>query len=251
MNMRNIQEKNVLILTTCDGERYKPMIDTTEELHRKYAAKHGYEYARVDGVIRGFKPWHATFNRIYLLQSLLSKPTQKQYDWVLYMDADAVIVDLEKPLDEFLDDNYAIVACRGSVDDPLNTWNINIGVCFFNLNHPQITQIVGLWRGLYEKVPDTVLQGEQEGIFDDLCAHVNDQDMLCLILYQEQYRGAAKVYRGDEHNKFNYSGNFIKQVLRDGKKNSIESRVQQLQALVKNQTNLSSVSKIKPYSNLL
>lgn len=276
----NNHKKKVLILTTCDGVRYKPMIDVTEDLHKKYASKHGYEYARVDGVVRGFKPWHATFNRIYLLQSLLAQnigqnigqnngqnngsSSTPQYDWVLYMDADAVIIDFDKRLDEFLDDNYAIVACRGSVDDPEVTWNLNIGVCFFNLRHPQIAQIINIWHNLYENVPDHVLQGEREGVFDDLCAHVNDQDMLCLILYQEQYRGLAKVYRGSDHNKFNYSGNFIRQVLRDGKKNTVDSRVEQLRALVDatkssiiNQktstvvSESSSKTRVLKYSNLL
>jgi hypothetical protein len=216
------------MLTTCDGPRYGPMIDTTEKLHKRYAAKHGYDYERFDGVVRGFKPWHATFNRIYLLQKTIERGG---YDWVLYMDADSVIIDMNRSLDEFLDDRYAIVSCRGSSDDPNVTWNLNIGVSFFNLRHEHTPVIISMWRQLYESVSDDVLKGEQEGVFDDLCAHVNDQDMLCLILFK-QFRDAAKVYRGEEHNAFNYEGPFIRQILRNGRKNTVAERVTELRALV-------------------
>jgi hypothetical protein len=220
--------KRVLLLTTCDGERYKPMIDATEELHKRYARKHGYDYKRYDGVVRGFKPWHATFNRIYLLQHLVAEGV---YDWVLYMDADAVIVDFNQSLTEFLDDRYAIVSCRGSSDDEQITWSLNIGICFFNLKHPHTKLIINKWRMIYENVPDDVLKGEKEGVFDDLCAHINDQDMLCVILFQE-FRGAAKIYRKEQHNRFNYDGPFIKQIIRNGKGNTVADRLEEINRLV-------------------
>lgn len=235
---------NVHIIQTCDGDVYKPMMDITEPLHRQYAKRYGYTYSRYDGIKRGFKPWHAAFNRIYLVLEIMddmakkkssreNKESQKSQniDWILYMDADAVIVNLDKSVDSFLDNRYALVACRGSIDDPKITWNINNGVMFYNLNHPHTRIILEKWKTLYENVNDTFLQNEPEGVFADPIKHVNDQDMLCFVLYQEEYRKSARIYRGPQHNVFNYSGPFIQQVLRCST-NTIESRIDNVKSLV-------------------
>lgn len=89
------------------------MLDYSERVARVYANLHGYDYLRYDGIKRGCKGHHATFNRIYLLENQI---LEGKYDWVLYIDADDIIVDLKKPLDEFLKDEYAVVGCTGGDD---------------------------------------------------------------------------------------------------------------------------------------
>lgn len=220
--------KNTVIVQTSDGHRYKPMIDATQELHKRYASRHGYDYFRFDGVKRGLKPWHAAFNRVYIIEELIK---EGKYDWVLYMDADAVIIDLSKSLSEFLDDRYSIVACRGSSDDPTVTWNVNNGIIFFNLRHPSTLPIIMLWKAMYENHSLEQLAAEAEGVFNDSSKHINDQDMLCMILYHK-FRNAAKVYRGEEHNKFNYLGPFIQQILRRPGWNT-EDRIEDIKEKVK------------------
>lgn len=92
----------------------------------------------------------STFNRIFLLYEELQKGV---YDWVLYMDADAIIIDSNKPLDEFIDDNdKVIVACRGATDDPNNYWDINIGTCFYNVKHNLIHPIISLWLSIFHQM---------------------------------------------------------------------------------------------------
>ena len=223
-----MSSQKVIIIQTSDGVRYKPMMDITEALHRKYCQRWGYEYRRFDGIKRGFKPWHAAFNRIYMVLELLAEGT---YDWILHMDADGVIVDIHKSLSEYLDPGFALVACRGSTDDPNVTWNVNNGIMFINARHPDTRAIFEIWKRLYENVKDDVLQGEPEGIFMDCSKHVNDQDMLCLILFQERFRKAAKIYRGEQHNAFNYGGPFIRQIIR-GLNNTTESRIDEIRRLV-------------------
>lgn len=219
----------VLILQTSDGARYKPLLDATEAHHRAYARRRGYDYARFDGVKRGAKPWHAAFNRIYLLQDLLKA---REYDWVLYMDADAVVVDPARGVERFLDDSKAFVACRGATDDPRIWYNVNNGVAFFNMRHPATPGILDAWRRLYERVPMAVLEAEPEGVFDDVTKHVNDQDMLSAALVRTPaLQHAIKVYRGEEHNAFNYHGPFIQQILR-AEVAGLEARLRKLRQLV-------------------
>lgn len=214
--------KKVLILQTSDEVRYKPMIDATEELHRAYAARYDYDYARFTGIKRGTQSWNACFNRIFILQDLL---TEGKYDWVLYMDADTVIVDLDQKLDEFLHEDHALVVCRGASDDPAVNWDINNGVAFYNMRHAHTPQIIFLWSKLLESF---IVGG---GLEQEPTAAYQDQDMLAGVL-QHKFPSSAKVYRGDEHNKFNYDGPFIKQILRNHGKDLAERTVY-LKALAK------------------
>jgi hypothetical protein len=178
----------VLIVRTADKNEYKQLLDATEQHHRRYARMHGYSYMRYDGVVRGMKPWHAAFNRI-LLESVLSK---KHFDWVLYMDADAVIVDLSKRLDTFLSHQHAIVACRGVSNDSSITWDINNGIALYKLRHPAMSDIVFLWRQTFESIPMDALSAEKQGAFDRCGTHIDDQGLLQNIIHQ-YFRGVVQL----------------------------------------------------------
>jgi hypothetical protein len=218
--------KKVLLLQTCDGVVYKPMLDLTESHHKNYCNKHGYDYRRYDGVIFGKFPWCSTFNRIFLLKKILE---ENKYDWVLYIDADAVIVDLEKNLDEFiLDDSKALVACRGTSDNPLVFSDINIGVCFYNMRHQFMPFIIQDWLNLVNLIPKDWNELDED--FQLGKNKYDDQFMLCNIIQQRMDSHDVTVYRGEDRDKFNYQGPFIQQVLRvdvNGVKNRCE-RIEQL-----------------------
>lgn len=47
-------------------------------------------------------------------------------------------------VEDLLDDQYAVIGCRGG-EDPVDWWDINIGVAFFNLKHPDIGRIISRW----------------------------------------------------------------------------------------------------------
>lgn len=212
----------VTILQTCDGTHYKPLLDISEQVCQTYAKKHGYLYRRCDGIFRGTKPWHAQFNRIYLLQQAL---TTGIIDWVLYMDADTLFVDLSKPLDEFLDSRYAVIGCRGGQDDPHAHWDVNSGVLFFNMRHPAMQAILAGWQRQYENVPLEKLDQETPDKFYGF-DHINDQYMLQVMLCQ--YKPPVTLnYQGERMNAFNYDGNFIQQVLRQPGK-TLDERISEM-----------------------
>lgn len=217
----------VLILQTCDGVWYKPMLDTTEPFHRMYAARHGYDYIRFDGLKRGMKPWHATFNRMYMLRDVLK---EGKYDWALYVDADCVICDFAKTVDEFIVSTAAFVACRGASDDPNVFWDFNAGVMFINMRHAQMPAILDAWINLYEKVPLKTLEDERDDAFD---RHANqfadDQSFLQAIV---RHLGPTSIKReyGERAEVFNYGGPYIKQILRAESK-GVDDRLGKIQAL--------------------
>lgn len=125
-------------------------------------------HTHTDGLAKGRQAWHATYNRIYLLNELYRLRHQHRHRWVLFMDpgkqgleemvcvskpvddhfsltypphtipqnvyhTDAVFVDPKLSVEDLLDERYAVIGCRGG-DDPSMWWDINIGVAFCTWN---------------------------------------------------------------------------------------------------------------------
>jgi len=217
---------SVLILQTSDGVRYKKLLDITAPINSAYAEQHGYAYKRWDGikVAPTEQRFWATFNRIYLLLEELDAGT---HDWILYMDADALVYDGAKPVTEFITNDKAVVACRGG-DRHSNTWDINTGVVFYNMRHPRIRIILEAWLELFL----TEYEQGSSSTDGDWDFHVGnlpaEYPFIQRILMSDA--SLCKVYRGEQHNAFNYDGPFIKHVLRN-KKDSIDVRADKLSTL--------------------
>jgi hypothetical protein len=221
--------QSVLILQTCDGTRYKPLLDLAEQAGQAYADKHGYSYRRYDGIKVGQMPWHATFNRIYLLEEELKNKT---HDWVLYMDADTCFSGLEQSLLPFINKrNYAVLGCRGRSNNPAIFWDINAGVLFFNMNHPALPFIISSWKSKFESVPLQIRNEADQHIFEGNGGHLNDQTMLHDILHDFQFP-VSYNYQGVHYNAFNYDGPLIRQILRTNG-NKLEDRIAEMERNVR------------------
>ena len=224
----------ILILQTCDGKYYKPMLDVTQPIHEDYCKRHGYTYCRWDGIKHGPQdiPTFAVFNRIFLLKDICEGG---EYDWVLYMDADCIITDKNRSVTEFLHNDFSIVACRGADDLPSNTYDINSGVLFFNMKHPKTKSLIDEWMSICMiKVTVSTDISSFQSKFDMLAikgGHTSmtaDQEMLHDVLKKDS--SLAYIYKGKDHNIFNYEGKFIKQILRTGK-NSVVERTEYLRKI--------------------
>jgi hypothetical protein len=105
-----------------------------------------------------------------------------------------VFVDPSQGVEQFLDDSYAVVGCRGGLDRA-KIWDINIGVAFFNLQHPDFGGLIREWLWRIKWVPDTRLRkgksdtyvtGEKGMGFPDdqqvrvyVCASVSGSECAC------------------------------------------------------------------------
>ena len=224
---------NILVIQSCDGKIYKPMLDLVEPVNRDYCTRMGYGYKRYDGIRLPTKaphPSYAACNRIYLLQDEL---LYNNYDWVLWMDADALVVDPTQPVDEFLDNSRAVIACRGASNAEDNWYDLNNGVCFYNLKHPKTAELVGLWQSYAEAAVKNI---EEKGLSDQVSwdiknpVRISDQHLLHKAIRTIGDHKLCKIYVGKEYDLFNYSGRFIKQVLRC---ETFEARMNYIQKLVK------------------
>jgi len=198
------------VIQTSDDRRYLPMLQASERLTRAFCARHGYPYTVFTGMKRGRAPVHAAYNRIFMLDELLA---QGHRDWVLYMDADAYIQDMDFDVDAYLAENAAqgfdFIAAEASVHLP-QIWCINNGVYFINLGSEAGQRIVLLMRHLV----DTLVPPEY---WDDPNAGwapegYDDQNMLYGVLARDEpVQGRIKKESGA---LFNYRGRFIAQCLR-------------------------------------
>ncbi|WP_020205089.1 hypothetical protein [Cupriavidus sp. WS] len=143
-------EDDIIVMQTSDASsRYFDMMMLTARTARRYCEHHGLRYQGFIGLKRGNRAWHATYNRIDLLQELIQRDHR---GWVLYVDADAWIVDMTFDLRGYLRDKqgYAMIAApAGHVRDFF--WNVNIGVMLFNLGHPFTRRLVRDWEAFLSR----------------------------------------------------------------------------------------------------
>jgi hypothetical protein len=151
-NITTLRRKLLIAQYVGGGEDYLEMMELSAKASRAYARKWNCDYLQQKGVIIGWKPEHATYNKPAVLRMALSR---KCYDTVLLLDADAVIVDHDFDMLELLSEEYMIAARAVDKVDP-HTSNINIGVTLWNLRHPNTHEVLEKWhrrcrRRVYEQ----------------------------------------------------------------------------------------------------
>ena len=209
----------ILILQTCDStSKYNDMLNITSEINKKYCEKHGYGYGEFRGIKRGAHPWHATFNRMYLIQEILN--TKKEYDWVVYIDADAIVTDFNEKLENIIyeHDNQNKVLLICGYGEKSHHTSINAGVFFFNLKHQYSNNVINMWKDLFE-----IMINDEQLLHSPIPWSITSSrlildDQLALSLLINTFAQIGKIddimyrYCGNESGRFN--GRFIKQALR-------------------------------------
>src|SRR6478672_69041 len=145
---RVVSRLRVKFIQTADPTKYARLLEASAPSTRAFCAFNGYEYEAFVGVKRGRHPWHATFNRIDLLDEALDA----DFDgWIVYLDADSFVVDLKFDLAACLKQHSdAPLIARAVVPEKAPTWNINAGVLIFNMKHPQTARLIKTWKRLLD-----------------------------------------------------------------------------------------------------
>lgn len=198
----------ITILQTSDPSFYYPMMVETSKTVARFCQNNGLNYQQFVGLRRGKLPWSAAYNRVYLLKDLLDQGAE---GWVLYMDADAMIVDQHFDLRTYFlhrDHHAAIFNGYCTPDVP---HNINSGGFAINLSHPLGRALVlDYWRAV-ENIPDFdfdhALMWEKDIPEDQLILH--------RILDRYVRQGAADAFLFERSNEgYVNQGPFINQLLR-------------------------------------
>jgi hypothetical protein len=138
----------IKFLQAADPTKYARLLEASAPSTRAFCAIHDYEYEAFVGIKRGSRPWHATFNRIDLLNEALDQ----DFDgWIVYLDADSFVVDLNFDFTAYLEQHAdAPLIARAVIPGKAPTWNINAGVLIFNMKHPQTRSLIRTWKGLFD-----------------------------------------------------------------------------------------------------
>ena len=181
------------------------MLAETSRTVRHYCAKYNYRYESYIGVKRGFFPWQASFNRLYIFEELIRRGVE---GWTVYMDADAYIYDMDFDLRQYLASfggKAFIASPSGSTD---NFWDINNGVFFINLSHPAGRYILRRWKAAYECASDQYVHAAH-----DWNMGLDDQAMLHQVLQDNSH-----LFHEIAHSAWELvnspSASFIRQYLR-------------------------------------
>jgi hypothetical protein len=197
----------ITFLQSTDPAIYAAFLDVTSVTIKEYCARHGTSYHSYMGLIRGTHPWQAALNRIPILKSYVLAGYE---GWIIYVDADAYIADLDFDLAGYLagKSDYAIIAAPSGVTPP-RWWDVNNGVFALNCGHPHGRALVDRWHERLMMNSDEALAGEAKwgDVVDD--QHIFHESLLD-IAGMEQF-----LYRDEGPDPvFNWEHRFIRQRVR-------------------------------------
>lgn len=115
----------LIIQMAYSGSTYAELIALAYPRHVRYALKHGFDYlASIGSTLQQEEPPRGGWEKVFLVQRAL----EQGYDFIAYLDADALIADLSADLREALKDKpFSIGACW----HPGRGGHLNSGVLFF------------------------------------------------------------------------------------------------------------------------
>jgi hypothetical protein len=214
-----------VLIQTSDPVEYAVMLASTSRTTREFCRRHGLEYRDFVGIKNGFWAWHSTYNRIHMMNELLE---EGYGGWLLYLDADAYVFDLEFPIAEYLaaHQQSAMIGVRASA--AAEYWDINAGVLFLNLNHSLARTIVqDMNRRLEEAVRGSDFLSDTWPALDLL---MDDQGILnCALIQNPEWQSAVHYEHQSLMNSMHAS--FIRHRLRSNSPDASE-RLKLIQAEV-------------------
>jgi hypothetical protein len=158
------------LIRTSDHTVYAEMLDITSPNIAAFCQRHDLQYRVFKGLKRGHWDWHSCFNRLYMFEELIAEGHD---GWVIYLDADAFVVDLDFPIGKYLDsksDHAGVLVHSGATPA---YWDVNNGVMFLNLGNPVAKLIVRDWIDRHEKIFN-----ETEYLSRDRPSYFGDQRLL-------------------------------------------------------------------------
>lgn len=131
--------KKFAVCTLAIGEEYKLAVEPSQQTKRDYCSLHGYDYIDDESVYDKSRP--IAWSKLLLIKKYLPK-----YDYVVWIDADAIIMDLTQKLEDkiyLMDDKDLMVIS--------DFYQINSGVIFVK-NTPKALEFIDTWYNKEEYI---------------------------------------------------------------------------------------------------
>jgi hypothetical protein len=176
---------DVRFVQTCDPHQYFDMWAAGSQTVRQYCEKHGYGYEAYIGLKCGHFPWHATYNRIFLLDDLRARNFR---GWLIYVDADAIITDQAFDLLAYLHDKSDFAAVL-SHNGEAHWSQVNCGVMILNYSHPWAESLITKYREMFSLLCEPHLRNAASwGTLPD------DQDLLQYLLVETEQLSRQYIF---------------------------------------------------------
>jgi hypothetical protein len=239
-NNNSNHHPNVLIAQYSGFGDYAKFLNLISPMHQHYAKRHGYDYVilqgtllHIPGILHDCHPNpRATFDKIPLLSMALS--LREKYDYVLILDTDAMIVDLDNIVEwsKILPSDQLLAAQRVWKYDWKNSWDINAGVTLWNLHHPEVETVLNRWTLLSQHGSEN---GSSRDHRETILTKNDDQYFLQTALLETfQWWNRPLVSVTQEFNY--YEGTVVKHFKRDKRSwstNGLEQRLERVQETIR------------------
>jgi hypothetical protein len=196
-------------MQTADAVFYYPLLQETAKTVRGYCLRHGFNYEQYVGIKRGNVPWQASYNRVYMLKEMIDRGVE---GWVLYLDADAYIHDMDFDLAAYLEERSDKAAIFAGYSLGTIPYDINSGGFAVNLSHPVGKSLVLDWYETVRRISDEHFAVAIHWQHD----LANDQHLLFQVLenYVENLDCGGSIIFERSNQSYVNSGPFIRQHLR-------------------------------------
>jgi len=178
--------QDIVLVQSADSVNYFSLLRTTSRINREFCLKHDIDYTCHHGIIRGFHPWQACYNRIYTLQNLIGLGFT---GWYIHLDADAWVHNTNFDIRAYLAgcaDNSMIFAKMASGQK----WDVNDGIFLANCAHPDTREVAAAWQRGAEGISEDSLRAAPNW-YDN---HVPcDQNLLQNVFRRDDERLTAHV----------------------------------------------------------
>lgn len=138
--------KDAVLVQQCysfyHNDDYRPMLDLVRNRHQKYADKWHMDYLTVIGSVKPeWQAWNGGWAKVELVRKMLAQG----YEYVFWVDADAMIVDLNVDLRNGCPDGIGMVKHDGpGTPGP----HLNVGVMLIK-NNLRVRALVDEWASRY------------------------------------------------------------------------------------------------------
>ncbi len=179
-------DRDIVLAQSADAENYFALLRSTSRINQVFCQRHGIDYTCHHGILRGFHPWQACYNRIFILHNLI----ELGFDgWFIHLDADAWVHDVGFDIRGFLAARagHSMIFADSWTRGP---WDVNDGIFLANCAHPDTRDIARAWHRGAGAVSAESLRAAPDWHGHDL---PDDQDLLHDVLRADDARLAAQI----------------------------------------------------------
>ena len=168
-NDQSFKDKKIAIVTLFD-HNYSDLAKMSIKNKIEYANKHNYDFIYFDDVIDKTRP--PQWSKVKAVETIL-----KDYDWVWWIDIDALIMEFDIMLESLIDDDYDMIFTSNKYS------YLSSGSCFFKNTHISFDFLKDCYDLKLECLKDVNVN-----VFDH-----EQQSMRQLILNVDKYKSKSKL----------------------------------------------------------